>query len=155
MSTIVKTRKKVSKAEEQADRAALALKAYKLRLQGRSLWDVSEECQVPERAIGSMINDHLYEAAQLIGEGARRELLALEVDRLDQLQSGIWRLAMSGDLPAIDRVIKIIHERASLLNLNDGVTTSVTNNTVVVAGTGPDYIAALQAYARTPLAIEE
>jgi len=155
MTAAVKTRKQLAKAEEQADRAALALRAYKMRLQGSSLWDVSEACEIPERAVSSMINDHLAEAANLIGEGAKRELLALEVDRLDQMQNSIWRMAASGDLAAIDRVIKIIQTRAKLLGLEDAVTMTVTNNTVVVAGAGPDYIAALQAYARTPLEITE
>ncbi len=43
------------------------------------------------------------------------EILQLELERLDALQSGIWDKARSGDFEAIDRVLKIIQQRARLL----------------------------------------
>ena len=61
---------------------------------------------------------------------------------------------MSGDLAAVDRAIKIIHERASLLKLGEAGAENVTNNTVVIAGTSEEYINALRAYSTAPLAIE-
>lgn len=154
MTTAV-ARKKADRAVAQAKRAETALKAYRMKQAGSSLWDIAEECQVAETAVGGMINEQLREAALLLDEGTKRTLLALEVDRLDALQKSIWRLAMSGDLPAIDRALRIIQQRAKLLGLEDITVTNITNNTVVVAGTGPEYIEALKAYSRQPLAIEE
>jgi hypothetical protein len=79
----------------------------------------------------------------------------MEIDRLDQLQSAVWRQAVSGDLAAVDRALKVIQARAKLLGLEDMTVNNITNNTVVIAGSGDDYVAALRAYANTPAAIEE
>jgi DNA-binding transcriptional MerR regulator len=51
------------------------------------------------------------------------ELRDLEVDRLDQLQIAMWEQAMRGDVQAVDRVLRIMAQRAQLLGLNhaDGV----------------------------------
>lgn len=157
MTTLAKSRKAAAKAQDAADRSMLALKAYKLKAQGYSLWEIAEECQVTEAVASHLINEQLTEAAALVSEGAKRTMLTMEIDRLDQMQKSIWRLAVSGDLAAVDRVVKIIQTRARLLGLEDGALAQVVNNTVVVSGTSPEYIEALRAYAHahTPLAIEE
>lgn len=155
MTTLAKSRKAVAKAEAEADQAMLALKAYKLKAQGYSLWEIAEECKVTEAAASHLMNQQIVEAAKLVTDGAKILHLTLEVDRLDQLQRSIWRQAMSGDLAAVREARGIIHERAALLNLGDMSTTNITNNTVVIAGTSPEYIEALKAYATAPLAIEE
>jgi len=157
MTTLAKSRKAVSKAQAEADRAVLALKAYRLKSEGYSLWDIAEECGVTEAVASHLISEQLKEAANLVSEGAKSTMLTLEIDRLDRMQRSIWRQAISGDLAAVDRVVKIIQTRARLLGLEDGVVANVVNNTVVVAGTSPEYIEALRAYAHatTPLAIEE
>jgi len=156
MTTAVRQRKKADAAIKAAERADVALRAYKLRQQGYSWWEVAEDVQVSEAVAGRLINEQLEEAARLIDEGTKRTLLALEVDRLDQLQKGIWRQAISGDLRAVETVLKIISTRAKLLGLDDITINNITNNTVVIAGNGPDYVEALKAFATStaPLEIE-
>jgi len=43
---------------------------------------------------------------------------ALELHRLDRLTAAIWRKALCGAMPAIDRVIKIMERRAKMLGLD-------------------------------------
>lgn len=45
----------------------------------------------------------------------REQDLALEVDRLDRLHVALWPAALSGDLGAVDRVLKIGERRERLL----------------------------------------
>ena len=46
------------------------------------------------------------------------ELRALELDRLDVLQRGIWAQARAGRVKAVDRALAIMAQRAKLLGLN-------------------------------------
>jgi hypothetical protein len=57
------------------------------------------------------------ESESIIRESAA-EVLELELTRLDRLQMGIWAEAISGDLAAVDRVLKIMEMRAKLLGLH-------------------------------------
>ena len=45
------------------------------------------------------------------------ELRASELVRLDRLQSAVWAKAMTGDIRAVNTVVKIIGQRARLLGL--------------------------------------
>ncbi len=46
------------------------------------------------------------------------ELRTLELARLDSLQEALWTDAVDGNLSAVDRVLKIMRRRASLLGLD-------------------------------------
>src|SRR5215212_5566001 len=46
------------------------------------------------------------------------ELRTLELARLDRMQVAIWDKAISGNLRAVDRVLKIMKRRATLLGLD-------------------------------------
>lgn len=46
------------------------------------------------------------------------ELRALEVERLDALQRAFWDAALEGDIPSVDRVLKVIAARVRLLGLD-------------------------------------
>lgn len=46
------------------------------------------------------------------------ELRALEVERLDALQRSCWDAALEGDIPSVDRVLKVIAARVRLLGLD-------------------------------------
>lgn len=47
-----------------------------------------------------------------------KELRDLEASRLDALQVSLWTQARRGDLGAVDRVLRIMRQRAELLGLN-------------------------------------
>lgn len=46
------------------------------------------------------------------------ELRTLETQRLDRMLMAVWQDAISGDVKAVDRVLRIIEQRARLLGLN-------------------------------------
>lgn len=60
------------------------------------------------------------EDAVLHGHEAPGEALALELQRLDALQAALWNEAASGNVAAVDRVLRIMERRARLLNLDSG-----------------------------------
>ncbi|GGM77075.1 hypothetical protein GCM10012275_54630 [Longimycelium tulufanense] len=55
--------------------------------------------------------------AELTLEPAR-EVLTLELERLDAMLLGLWRQARAGDLGTVDRVLKIMDRRAKYLGLD-------------------------------------
>jgi hypothetical protein len=77
----------------------------------------------------------------------RAEHLQIEIDRLDKLQEAVWDAAISGDVKAVDSVLKIINLRTKLLGL-DTVTTEIDarHQTVVIANDG-DFVKSLKAIA--------
>jgi len=55
----------------------------------------------------------------------------LVVQRLDALQVGLWDKAVSGDVKAVNAVLRIIEQRSRLLGLDKPEATSVGSGTVV------------------------
>src|SRR5262245_7146320 len=46
------------------------------------------------------------------------EMRALELARLDALHEALWEKALGGDLPAVDRVLKVMERRSKMLGLD-------------------------------------
>jgi hypothetical protein len=71
----------------------------------------------------------------------------MELERLEALQLVAWRRAKDGDLAAIDRLLKIMEQRAKYLGLveEEKSGNQVTNQTAVfIGGDKSDYIQQLQ-----------
>ncbi len=56
---------------------------------------------------------------------------ALELQRLDALQVGLWEQALAGDVKAVNAVLRIIEQRSRLLGLDKPETTSAGYGSVV------------------------
>ena len=121
----------------------LAKRALRLKRSGMNLFEIAETLQMSEMTSNNAIKRGLSMAQATIGYAERRELLAIEVDRLDALQFALWDQAMSGDVRSVEAVLKVINQRARLLGLEDTDTGS-SSTTVVVAGNREAYIAALE-----------
>lgn len=138
----------VRRAQAEADllyeENELALKAYRMRSRGKSWWDIAETLGISEGTAHSLIAGRIQAASRLVDESLKRQLLTMEVARLDELQDGLWDQAVGGDVRAVDAVLRIINSRAKILGLETATNNTVTNNTVVVAGNSEEYIAALQ-----------
>lgn len=52
-----------------------------------------------------------------IGSDTALEVRQLEADRLDRLQIAVWEKAMTGSVPHVESVLKIMNHRANLLGL--------------------------------------
>ena len=121
----------------------LAKRALRMKRSGMSLFDIAEALHMTERASNTAIQRGLEMAQATIGFAERRELLAIEVDRLDALQHAVWDEAMDGDVRAVEAALKVVAMRARLLGL-DQADTGTSSTTVVVAGNPDAYVVALQ-----------
>ena len=133
-----------------------AHKALEMRRSGKTWWQIAETLKISERYAANLVHKALEEAANLVDHGAKQQLLALEVDRLDNLQQAVWQDAIGGDLKAVETALRIIQTRSKVLGLDNMPTSTVTNNTIVVTGTSEEYVAALRRVSEMPvLEIEE
>ena len=65
------------------------------------------------------------------GEDAVNQHRVLEIERLDALQVGLWDRAMSGDVKAVNAVLRIIEQRSRLLGLDKPQATPAGSGSVV------------------------
>lgn len=96
--------------------------AMELRAQGFSYRQIAEQLNYysAEEARAAVLRG----LDRLVVEPGR-ELLVMEVYRLDQLMSVIFPMAMDGNLKAVDRVLKIQERRAKYLGLDAPKTTDI------------------------------
>ena len=90
--------------------------ALKLRRQGLTYAAIGDALGMSESGAYYAVDRGLEKATQLVTKEADR-LRQLEVQRLDRMQEGLWPTAETGDHKSIDRVLRIIAERAKLLGL--------------------------------------
>jgi hypothetical protein len=151
MPTKRKTRtgKTLAVAEKTAtildEQYSIAREAFRLRREGKSLWEIAEELEISENEAKRGLAYVQKAAAELLSQGNKAELLSLEVMRLDQLQQAYWAAALSGDVRAADVVLKVLDKRTKLLGLDESVTVDARSQTVIVAGGEGEYIKALEA----------
>lgn len=118
-----------------------AYRAYQMRLSGMQWQEIVYRCEYT--GIGEAkaeVDGLLRKATQIASDDRKREVLELELGRLDALQNAIWGMAISGDLKAVDTTLKIMAHRARILAL--GEETATSTNTVVI--TSEKYVEALQ-----------
>lgn len=127
--------------------AAIAGEAYDMRQRGYTWFQIGKTLEISSSKAMQLVNNRLKQAAKYIDEASKEELLAQELDRLDALQAAVWPRAMEGTTQSVTAALAIIAMRVKLLNLETVAAAAVTNNTVVVAGTSAEYIAALRSVA--------
>ena len=141
MGKQVKRLHTVVQREENID-SKIAKEVMNLRTKGMQISDIAAKFQFTEVELSNIINNALSRAADAMADNDKTELLALELMRLDQLQSGLWDQAQSGDRQSTETILKIINQRTELLKLaSDNAGT--THQTVVVQGDSASYIRAL------------
>jgi len=141
------------------DESRAARRAYELRQAGKSWWEVAEDLQVSEGVAKRLLANAISDAAELVSESAKRQLLVMEVGRLDALMAAHWtratenhqRVTRDGelydagpDLESAKFCADIIMKRAKLTKIDLMTETAQTAQTVVVAGTSEEYVAALR-----------
>src|SRR5262245_18532903 len=91
--------------------------AIDLRLQGMTYREIAQELGVTPTRARQLVSEALAALQKDTAESAE-ELRRLELDRLDQLQSGLWEEAADGNLKAVGAVLKIMERRARLVGLD-------------------------------------
>ena len=111
----------MNKAEKEISRAALARerrqKAFEMRKAGASYEQIGKALGISMQAAHKHVKKHLQQIAEKTDEDAR-EVLKLELARLDQMLLGLYQNAKSGKEGAVDRVLKIMERRAKLLGID-------------------------------------
>ena len=103
------------------------LRTLELRVKGTSREKILETIEeefvgfLPKnyalRTVSSDINVELRKIARTRTERAE-EARTLDLERLDRLIEMIWPIALSGELKAVDRILRILERRAALLGID-------------------------------------
>ena len=112
-----------SRAVIAAERRARALE---LRKSGATFEEIGAEIGISAQAAHKVVWRALTDMNTL-AEGEAAELRGLELARLDALLAAVWTEATSGNLPAVDRALKIGERRARLLGLDAPAKVAGTN----------------------------
>ena len=89
-------------------------RAIELKAQGRTYQQVADELGYANRGtVCRLVNQALATRVDQTAE----EYLTYECDRLNALQASLWDRAMSGDVRAVQAVLRIIDARCRLLGL--------------------------------------
>jgi hypothetical protein len=127
--------------------AERAFRAHQLRVGGMTWAQVAEaEKYSSASACKYDVDRYMAEARSLVVESSAREMLTLEVTRLDALQHALWPAAMSGHVPSAALAMNIIVNRAKLVGLDPEKMMEEADKarTVVVPVDEDGYTAALQ-----------
>lgn len=104
------TAQQIATAKKTAEALALASEGWGYK-------EIGEAIGVSKTRAFQIVKAALEKAQSKIQVNAEG-VINLELIRLDQMTIGIAKPAMAGDLNAIDRMLKIMTQRASLLGLN-------------------------------------
>jgi len=127
--------------------AERAYRCHQMRIQGVSWGEIAQqENYTSAGAAKSDVDRYMAEARSLVVEASAREMLTLEVNRLDALQQAMWTNAMSGHVPSAQLIMNIIVNRAKLVGLDPEKMSEEADKarTVVVPDNPDGYLAALQ-----------
>lgn len=113
----------------KAQRAATAErrgKAIALRLAGMDYESIAQRLGYADRGAACKDIQRAMEANIAQQTQSADTLREVELMRLDRLQAAAWQAAASGDLKAIETVLKIVDRRSRLLGLDAPIKTDVT-----------------------------
>ena len=99
--------------------------AISLRREGQSFAQIGQALGITKQSAHNLVKTALDRLADETRE-VTAQWRALEADRLDCLQVAAWDKAIEGDLPAVDRVLKIMERRAKLLALDQPIKVAQT-----------------------------
>lgn len=108
------TKKDVSRLRSEEK----ARKALSLRLSGLDFDKIAAKVGYTNRsgawkAVNNLLAERRHESEQ-----EAKELLVVELDRVDAMLVAVWDSALKGNLQAVDRVIKLLERRAKYLGLD-------------------------------------
>ena len=89
-------------------------RALELRMAGNIYEDIAQAVGYKSR---SAAKNAIKSALRAIDREPAADVKALELERLDKILTALWGLVGKGDVQAIDRVIRVMHQRAQYLGL--------------------------------------
>ena len=77
------------------------------------------------------VTQELQKAYNTLEDSLRREMMYMELERLDALQAAVWPMAMKGDTKSVDSALRVISIRSKILGFEQK-DEKVTNQTLVI-----------------------
>lgn len=108
---------KITQAERQA-------RALELRKAGATYDHIARQLGYANR--GNAYRD-VTDAIRAITAEPAKDVLRLELERLDAMLMGLWAAARTGNQGAVDRVVRLMDRRAKYLGLDQQDTTTDTS----------------------------
>ena len=134
--------------EDVVTAAERAYRCHRKRIQGLSWEQIAQQEGYPTAASAhSDVDRYIKEGRALVVEQSQREMLTLEVARLDAMQSALWERAMQGNVPSVNAVVNIIINRSRLIGLDANQMAETKPHTLVVPVDGDGFLAALKSAA--------
>lgn len=129
---------------------AVGQRVYHLRKTGLAWHRVVEELEQVgvslslSRVVG-VYRDYMKSITQAWGPNEREAHLAMELERLDELQFGLWQQAMIGDTKSVDTLLRLMAQRQKLLGLDvlQSTDKQVINTLLVVGEDQKTFVEAL------------
>jgi len=149
--SVAKSKKVTALSIVQEKYNADAKRALELKRQFKTTAQIARELDLTEREVSAMTTEAIRKAAMLVDEGAKQEILSLELESYDMMQQAVYQDALMGDVKAIETVLKISAMRTKILGIDNNQASNVTNNTIVVSGTSEEYVNALRKVAELPV----
>lgn len=112
--------KPLSRNKEQA--RTRRLQALSLRLSGLNFEDIGKHLDCSAASASKLVNETLRRAENPRVEDMRE----LENTRLDRAQAAIWPRVLQGDLPSIDRFLRISQHRSKINGLESAKKVDLT-----------------------------
>lgn len=91
--------------------------ALLLRRSGLSYTRIGEQMGITRQAAHALVKKALAEIQASLEETGK-EIITLEVERLDRMTEALWDKVIDGDTTAIEKNLKIMERRAKLLGLD-------------------------------------
>ena len=122
-------------------------RVYHLRRAGHSFYDIGMFIGVSMEQAAEYYRVYMVEIQRHMGMEEHQMHVALELARLDELQSAFWDDAViNKDIKAADEILKIMSQRARYLGLEKiAPTPDKINQILLVTGSQREFIDALRA----------
>ena len=111
---------------KQATTAERRQQAFEMRKKGLTYAEIGKELGISMQAAHRHVAIYLQALENKTEEDAR-EIIRLDMERLDDMLQGLYPEAINGDSAAVDRVLKIMERRAKLLGLDKPAKVAATS----------------------------
>lgn len=101
---------------------------------GFGLREISKRTSTDLATIKRVVSKTRDKAAKRLSALERKDLIALEAQRLDALQAKYWKTAMAGDIKDAEFVLKVMDRRAKMLELDKPVDQASVSRLVLISG---------------------
>ena len=121
--------------------------AHKLRVRGMPWTEIAEYVGFASAKVAQVeVRRYLQRSALEMEATERQEMLDLELDRLDALQTAYWPAAMVGDIDSAKIVLKVISQRAKMMGFEKlAEKGNVSSRTLIITGDPGAYVEQIKA----------